>query len=540
FGEVSMNTFRSVFRLVILLVATLASGSTWATDEAIPEAMLKIANRNIVMFRAAAQGAPPEKRVERITARIRAMDERDLSQPITRSPLEVGDVKGVLFSIGDQTAFLLLEKDLEGDEQRSLDQVAAEVEIRFAKALQALVDHGHGAVLIKGVLYSVVATVIMFALLLGIQKATTFVLDRLQQRIQSANENTKLRWAAQGWLLVKRVAHLVLLALWLAVAYMWLTYVLGNFPLTQPFAEQLSQMLFHSISHFANGTIAAIPSLVSVAIILFLAKAANDVAGNVFNNVALGRSLLPGVHKETAGATRRIVAVVIWGVAIAIAYPYLPLAESNAFKGLSVMFGFMLTLGSAGIVTQLMGGLVLIYSRALKVGDFVCIGDVTGVVKEMSALSTKIINMRNEEVTIPNAVLVGSAIKNYTGATGERGALVSTTVTIGYDTPWRQVHAMLINAAERTSGLRNQPKPFVMQKALQDYYVEYELYAYVDRPLERIQILSELHSHIQDEFNTYGVQIMSPHFVLQPKNNVVVNKENWFSEPAEPPPPGKS
>jgi small-conductance mechanosensitive channel len=153
----------------------------------------------------------------------------------------------------------------------------------------------------------------------------------------------------------------------------------------------------------------------------------------------------------------------------------------------------------------------------------------------MAALSTKIVNMRNEEVTIPNAVLVSTAIKNYTGAFGERGALISTTVTIGYDTPWRQVHAMLINAAEDTSGLRTVPKPFVMQKGLQDYYVEYELYAYVDRPLERIQILSELHSHIQDEFNTYGVQIMSPHFVLQPKGNVVVNKDDWFAAPAEPP-----
>jgi len=552
-----MNTFWSVFRLVTLLAVTLASGSLWAKDEvnseavlasgslwakdvANSEAMLKIAHRDIVMLRATIQGAPPEKRVERITEQIRAMNESDLSQPITRSPLAVGDIKAVLFSIGDRTAFVLLDKDLEIGEKRSLDQVAAEVEIRLAQAVKALIDQGHGAVLIKGGLFSLMATAIMFALLWAIQKATTYVLDKLQQRIQLANANSKLRWAAHAWLLVSRVAHLVLIALWLAVAYLWVTYVLGNFPLTQPFAEQLSGMLVHSLGRFGDAAIAAIPSLVSVAIILFLAKAANDVAGNVFHNVTLGRSLIPGIHKETAGATRRIVAVVIWGVGIAIAYPYLPLAESNAFKGLSVMFGFMLTLGSAGVVTQLMGGLVLIYSRALKVGDFVSIGEVTGVVKEMSALSTKIINMRNEEVTIPNAVLVGSAIKNYTGASGERGALVSTTVTIGYDTPWRQVHAMLINAAEKTSGLRNKPKSFVMQKALQDYYVEYELYAYMDRPLERIQILSELHSHIQDEFNTYGVQIMSPHFVLQPKNNVVVNKENWFSEPAERPASGKN
>lgn len=195
------------------------------------------------------------------------------------------------------------------------------------------------------------------------------------------------------------------------------------------------------------------------------------------------------------------------------------------------MFGFMLTLGSAGIVTQMMSGLVLIYSRALKVGDFVSIGEVTGVVKETGVLSTKIINMRNEEVTIPNAVLVGNPIKNYTSG-ADQGAMVSTTVTIGYDTPWRQVEAMLVNAAERTQGVRKLPKPFVAQKSLQDFYVEYELFVQLDRPLQRVLILSELHGHIQDEFNTHGVQIMSPHFALQPRSNVVVAKENWFAEPA--------
>lgn len=169
--------------------------------------------------------------------------------------------------------------------------------MRLAEAVKALIDQGHGDVLIKGALFSTVATVIMFALLWAIQKATTYVLDKLQQRIQSANATSKLRWAAQGWLLVSRVAHLVLVGLWLAVAYLWVTFVLGNFPLPQPFAEELSEMLIHSLGRFGDGAIAAIPSLVSVAIILFLAKAANDVAGNVFHNVTLGRSLIPGIHK---------------------------------------------------------------------------------------------------------------------------------------------------------------------------------------------------------------------------------------------------
>jgi small-conductance mechanosensitive channel len=177
---------------------------------------------------------------------------------------------------------------------------------------------------------------------------------------------------------------------------------------------------------------------------------------------------------------------------------------------------------------------VLVYSRALSVGDFVDIGGTVGVVSEVGVLSTKIIDMRNEEVTIPNAVLVGNSIRNYSRLAGERGTLVSTKVTIGYDTPWRQVHAMLIAAAEQTPGLRGDPRPFVYQRGLGDFYVEYELFAYMDQPLNRVPVLSALHGNIQDQFNTYGVQIMSPHFMEQPANDVIVAPAKWYAAPAEP------
>jgi small-conductance mechanosensitive channel len=530
-----MSIAWAALRCTILLLAALLSGAALAKAEMLPEAMLTVANRDIATLRMTTLGAAPELRVKRAQERLRQMDERELSKPITLSRLTIEENKGVAYSIGERTIFILYEADLDPEEKIGLEEASQQVGKRFEKAIAALIEQGHGPVLAKGLMFSLLATALMLVLLWAIRTATSYVLDHLQARVLAASENTRLRWASHGWLLVKRIAQLLLLTLWVSVAYLWFTYVLANFPLTQPLAERLSSFLLQMLEHFGEGLVFAVPGLLTVAVILFITKAANDVAGNIFDNVYQGRSLIPGVHRDTAHATRRLLGVLIWGVGIAIAYPYLPIADSDAFKGLSVMFGFMLTLGSAGIVTQLMSGLVLIYARALKVGDFVSVGEVMGVVKETGALSTKIINMRNEEVTIPNAVLVNNPIKNFTGAAGERGALVSTTVTIGYDTPWRQVHAMLINAAEHTSGLRNAPKPFVIQKALQDFYVEYELYAYVDRPLERIQILSELHSRIQDEFNTYGVQIMSPNFVLQPKNNVVVNKENWFAEPADPP-----
>ena len=220
--------------------------------------------------------------------------------------------------------------------------------------------------------------------------------------------------------------------------------------------------------------------------------------------------------------------MLIWVFSVTIAYPYIPGSGTDAFKGVSVFVGLVVSLGSAGVVNQVMSGLVVIYSRALKPGEFVRVGDDLGTVSELGMLSTKIITRKREEITIPNAVLVGTKMVNYSRHAVGEGAVVGTTVTIGYDVPWRQVHAMLLRAAEQTAGVRKDPAPRVWQKALSDFYVEYELVVNLDKPEERVPVLSELHTHIQDAFNENGVQIMSPHYESQPGEKVFVPKSQWF------------
>jgi small-conductance mechanosensitive channel len=251
--------------------------------------------------------------------------------------------------------------------------------------------------------------------------------------------------------------------------------------------------------------------------------------------VQTGRLRVPFLHPETVEATRRVANLLVWGLALAAAYPYLPGAQTDAFKGLSVLFGLMITLGSTGVVTQLMSGLVVVYSRSLKKGDFIAVNGVEGVVSEVGALAVKVVNMRNEEITVPHSVMTSNNVHNYSKLAGEQGSLVSTRVTIGYDVPWRQVHAMLEAAAARTPGLRTEPPPFAYQRALSDFYVEYELFAHIDRPLDRVAIVSALHAAIQDEFNTHGVQIMSPNFYEQPAQPVIVPPGTWFEPPARRP-----
>ena len=224
--------------------------------------------------------------------------------------------------------------------------------------------------------------------------------------------------------------------------------------------------------------------------------------------------------------------MLIYIFVITAAYPYIPGARTEAFKAISVFVGLMASLGGAGFVNQIMSGLVVVYSRSLRIGDYVRIADKEGVVSDVGALSTKIVTRAREEITVPNAVLVGSTVTNFTKLAGDDGVVVQTTVTIGYDTPWRQVHTLLELAADRTPLLRKTPKPIVLQRALSDFYVEYQLVARADHAPDRILALSELHAQIQDAFNEHGVQIMSPHFETQPAEKVVVRKGEWSPPPA--------
>ncbi|MDU4357480.1 MAG: mechanosensitive ion channel [Enterobacter hormaechei] len=224
-----------------------------------------------------------------------------------------------------------------------------------------------------------------------------------------------------------------------------------------------------------------------------------------------------------------------WLFALSAAWPFLPGANSLAFKGISVFFGLMLTLGSAGVMNHAMSGLVLIYSRALHKGDVIRVADNEGKVSEIGMLATKIITRENYVVTVPNAVVVSGKITNLSALQPDGSLNLTVSVTIGYDTPWRQVHAMLELAAKRAKGIDLSEPPLVRQLGLMDWYIAYELQVRLLPEQSLAVARNELHSQIQDVFNEFNVQIMSPNFVMQPEGSVMVAKENWYTAPAKPP-----
>jgi small-conductance mechanosensitive channel len=316
------------------------------------------------------------------------------------------------------------------------------------------------------------------------------------------------------------------------LAYVWLAYVLRQFPWTRPWGEELGGFLASTARLLARGSLRQVPGLVLVAAIALLTRLLVRLSDAFFGAIEAGKIRVSEALAETTKPTRRIVAAVLWIFALIMAYPYLPGSGTEAFKGVSVVLGVMVSLGSTTIVGQVFSGFMLLYARAFKVGDFVKIGDVEGIVEAQGLFATKVVTPWNDEVSVPNAVVAAAVLRNYSRGKGPAGPLLATRVTIGYDTPWRQVEGLLLLAAERTGGLKREPSPFVRHWSLSDFYVEYELNAHIQQPTDRIAVLTALHANVQDAFNEHGVQIMSPHYRGDPGSAKIVPPSHWYAAPS--------
>lgn len=507
-------------------------------------APLVVQNRVVFVFRAPLGSRTPADRAADAAQRIRMLAQDETTDTIATRPI----AQGVLLSVGPRGVFTITPADVDSLNGETIDDASRAAAERLRVALVAEREQQSLSHLATGIGLSIVATIFFLAVLRLLRRGRHFALDRLPKvagpRIPNlAVAGFTLLDADQILSFLRRIADLLAWGLSLFSAYLWLTYVLTRFPYSAPWGDALGLYLVTTLRTLALGALGAIPGLFTVVIIFFVTRYLTRLVGTFFEAVERGGVSVAWVHVDTAQPTRKLLSALLWVFALVVAYPYLPGSGSDVFKGVSVFIGIMLSLGSSGIVSQAMSGLVLMYSRALKPGDYVRVGETEGTVAELGMLSTKIRTNKDEEVTLPNGVVVGQTTKNYSRLAMERGVVLYTSVTIGYDVPWRQVHAMLLAAAERTSGLRADPPPFVLQTALSDWYVEYQLNARLGEPHRRMRVLSELHANIQDVFYENGVEILSPHYEGNHERPAVSNipPERWSTpvlRPAAVPPSG--
>ncbi|HET6565097.1 MAG TPA: mechanosensitive ion channel domain-containing protein, partial [Xanthomonadales bacterium] len=480
---------------------------------------------------------PAKQRADGVQKRIVAFARDKSLDPGELKIVVKDDAHVITGSQGDIVHLFDVDAELEGISLDLLSEVylrniqAAVVKFRHDRSPSVLGQnslYALGVILVTGFVLWVLIR--LFRWLDGL--ATRHVQHNIDKL---ANKSHQLISGAQVWRMFAGFLRLLRVLAIILLGYFLLNTVLGMFPWTRPLAIALFSLVLNPIESILRGFVAAIPDLAFLAILFLVVRYVLKLIRVFFLQVESGKITLENFDNDWAIPTYKLIRILIVAFAVVIAYPYIPGSDSLAFKGVSVFLGVIFSIGSSSFISGMIAGVLLTYRGAFKEGDRVRIGDVVGAVDEIKVMVTRIRTTKNEIVVIPNSNILNTDVVNYSTMAREKKLILHTTVGIGYDTPWRQVEALLLLAAERTEGLLKDPPPFVLQNLLGDFAVNYELNVYCDNDKRIPHFYSQLHANIQDLFNEYGVQIMSPAYEADPQGAKVVPKEQWYAAPARHP-----
>ena len=421
-----------------------------------------------------------------------------------------------------------------------MDQFTEKLYTKIGDLERLILPGLEGKGILFGLIGALIATLIAIVLIWIIRRAFRNLENRITllqrtkfhglkfQALEIVSENQ-----AEG--LIAKVLGWISYIPILIVVYLYINITLSFFPYTQGMASTLFSYFSDALNYVFNGVTGYIPQLITLLVILYVAHLISGLIRKLFKGLANEQLKLKGFDPEWSDATYSIVRVFIIVLTIMVAYPYLPGAESPAFTAVSAFVGILLALGSTGSVANMMSGLSLTYMKLYRIGDVVTIADIRGVVVERSTLVTRLRTPKNVEISIPNSMIINNHIINYTSLAKDKGLILHTSVTIGYDVPWRKVEELLISAALETERIVKSPEPFVLQRSLDDYYVNYELNAYTRSPLKMLKVYDELHKNIQDIFFEAGVEIASPSLSNIRDGNNINMPEDYIPKDYEPP-----
>ncbi len=325
---------------------------------------------------------------------------------------------------------------------------------------------------------------------------------------------------------------------YLIIFYLYINTIFSFFPKTRGISAKLFNHFIDAVGFVLGAAWGYLPNLLTLIVIFAFGFYLIKLTRLFFKGVEEKRITLSGFYPEWASPTFAITRFFIIAFLIIVAFPYLPGKDSPAFQAVSIFFGVLISLGSTGAVSNVVAGIVLTYMRAFKIGDTVQIADTNGDIVEKTMFVTRIRTVKNVEITVPNAMVLNDHIINYSALAENEGLILHSKVTIGYDVPWMLVHDLLKKAALATEGLEKEPEPFVLQTALNDYYVEYEINAYTNKPKIMARTYNELHRNIQDKFHEAGVEIASPSLTAYRDGNKANIPDDYLPKDYNPPKSG--
>ena len=391
---------------------------------------------------------------------------------------------------------------------------------------------------VKSVLYCLLVLVVQFFL----YRLTCWGFLKIEKRLRQLKETTLKPIRFQSYeildtdqqvallLLANKVLKWVVVVLQLLIS---LPIIFGIFPSTKGFALQLLDYFLVPIKKIVFGVIGYIPNLLSIFVIWYATKSLVRLARYIAGEIEKGDLKIKNFFPEWAMPTFHIVRILLYTFMIAMVYNYLPGSDSGVFQGISVFIGLIISLGSSTLIANLMAGLVITFMRPFRLGDRIKLNDTVGDIIEKTPLVTRVKTPKNEIVTVPNSFVMSSMTTNYSSSAQEYGLIIHTDVTFGYEVPWQQVHQLMIQSALATPHIEAEPRPFVLQTKLDDWYVVYQINAYTRHPEYMAGIYSQLHANIQDIFHKAGIEVMSPHFMGVRQNDQMIMPDEFLQKKEE-------
>ncbi|MEN0055554.1 MAG: mechanosensitive ion channel family protein [Mucilaginibacter sp.] len=516
--------------LILLLLAAFTSRAQKTVD--IKGYPVIIKNDTLFVFSTGQGMFDPAERAGIVTKRIEALVNRIDFNP--DSLILKNDTAVSVISYNSQIIMGVNNKDATFSEL-SRPQLAASYLDILKKKLGNYFTNNSAQQVVINILEAIAVIILLIALIWALNKGSRWaklkILQAWEKRMDKlAAQGAPVMYAKRLLPLITGLLRIIRFMLIIILVYLALPVLFFIFPSSKPIAVQLLSYVVNPFKSIVFAIFHYIPNLLTIVVIYFVNRYIVKLVKFIANEISLGAININGFYPEWAMPTYNIIRVLLYAFMFVVIFPYLPGSDSKIFQGVTVFLGVLFSLGSSSAISNMVSGIVLTYMRPFKIGDRIKVGEVMGDVIEKNLLVTRVRTIKNEDITIPNGTILSGHTTNYSTVAKTMGLILNTTVTIGYDVPWQTVYNLLISAAEATDGILSEHKPFVLQTALNDFNVSYQINAYTSLSNQMAGVYSRLHQNIQDKFNEAGVEIMSPHYTSLRDGNHIQIPEGYVPE----------
>ena len=481
-------------------------------------------------------GFSAEDRAKAITSRLERIAQ-DNSINLKKLTIRIDSGTNLTYLSLDNEVILTVTPQDAKASRTSEEKVAKQAKEKITTVLQQYRKLRKPAQLLRGVIYAVLSTFALLIVLSFFTKVNRAIFPPAKNWIKSRIPGIRIKQiefisSSNMVAVIIHIFELIRLFILLIISYIYIHFVLSSFPWTMSFSQRILNYILQTLNLGLNEMAKYLPNVLTIAIIIGSTRYIIQLIKPFFKSLETGSLVIDGFYTDWAKPTYSLLSTLIIALAAVVAFPYIPGFDSPSFQGISVFIGVLFSLGSTSAISNVVGGIILIYTRAFQVGDRVQVGDIIGIIIEKNFLATRLNTITNQVITIPNSSLLNSNVINFSVSLRELNEplIIQTTITLGYDLPWRKVHAILIEAALSTKHILKERTPFVIQTSLDDFYVSYQLNAYINEPNLIVTISSELHQNIQDKCNEVGIEIMSPHYSSIRDGNQTTIPENYLPD----------